>query len=215
MEKKRTKYFFLLWGIFLGFFVGAFAVWGIQKYNIRFFMSINPLESINRTEDTEKISLVAEQEKPSKKKTVVRNPVSTDNNVVYAQDDEFSTDTIYYTSASYEDVEVARDELLFINNVKIKSINTDSKRVDSLLIDDNLVMNPYLRVEFWKSPINYSGYKLGNNKLVLFGVYEPEKMKLEQTGDQLLMIYKGLAYELQQSEEFVQLDKVKKHSLKN
>lgn len=180
-------------------------------------MSINPLESINRTEDTEKILSLTEQKKPLKKKTVVRNQNSnsTENNAVSAQDGEYSADTIYYTSASYEDVEVARDELLFINNVKIKSINTDSKRIDSLLIDDNPKTNNYVRVEFWKSPINYSGYKLGSNKLVLFGVYEPEKMKLEQAGDQLLMIYKGLAYELQQSEEFVQLDKVKKHSLKN
>jgi len=46
-----------------------------------------------------------------------------------------------------------------------------------------------LQVEFWQSPVNYKGFKLVKNKLVLFGIDRPDAVKLYSLNDQLYMQY--------------------------
>jgi hypothetical protein len=53
-------------------------------------------------------------------------------------------------------------------------------------------------VEFWQSPLNYKGYQLGKNKLILYGLNESEKLHLFSWNG-------GLFLKVQ--EQFVRLDR--------
>jgi len=57
--------------------------------------------------------------------------------------------------------------------------------------------NPF-PVEFWQSPLNYKGYQLGKNKLILYGLNESEKLHLFSWNG-------GLFLKVQ--EQFVRLDR--------
>lgn len=58
------------------------------------------------------------------------------------------------------------------------------------------------KVEFWASPINYKGYKLLNDKLILFGIEEPDAVELISSNDKLWMKYKNDFFILEHSDNF-------------
>jgi hypothetical protein len=82
-------------------------------------------------------------------------------------------------------IEVKKDQLLAIKNIdalNLDIINRSSK--DSLLqaisgvqLDNKSFKKTTVSLEFWKSPINYRGYKFVKNKLIIFGL-EPQDESL-------------------------------------
>ena len=58
-------------------------------------------------------------------------------------------------------------------------------------------------VQFWESPINYSGYKYAGNKLLVYGLeYYPEQLKLYRLNNQLFMSYLDKQYEINVQHDF-------------
>jgi len=70
--------------------------------------------------------------------------------------------------------------------------------LDSILVDNYQDNNQkVMRVEFWKSPLNYRAYILTKNKLVLFGILKPDQVKLSYQSDgKLKLEYYDLSFEL-------------------
>ena len=64
-------------------------------------------------------------------------------------------------------------------------------------------------VEFWVSPINYKGYKMYRNKLVLFGMEEPDGVKLYRKDGKLYLKTLNKYFLIEQSEEFTSYQPVK------
>lgn len=62
-------------------------------------------------------------------------------------------------------------------------------------------------VEFWVSPVNYKGYKLIGNKLILFGIEEPDAVHLFSKNEKLWMKYGQDYFSLMQTENFESLIK--------
>jgi hypothetical protein len=94
-----------------------------------------------------------------------------------------------------EIIVVKKDELL---SSKITALfNLDHKqdlaasKKDSLLQNISGIKesnnNSSFLIEYWKSPINYRGYKMGRNKLVLFGLLVNESPKLYKLNEQLYL----------------------------
>jgi hypothetical protein len=76
------------------------------------------------------------------------------------------------------------------------------------LPEEEKVTSDY-QVEFWVSPINYRGYKMSKNKLILFGIDEPEAVKLYRVNDALYMSYLKDYYRLNASFDFMSYQKLK------
>ena len=66
-----------------------------------------------------------------------------------------------------------------------------------------------LLVEFWISPINYRGYKMYRNKLVLFGMEEPDAIQLFRRDGKLYMRHLNDYFLLEPTEEFTSYQSVK------
>lgn len=70
--------------------------------------------------------------------------------------------------------------------------------LDSILVDNYQDNNQKgMRVEFWKSPLNYRAYILTKNKLVLFGILKTDQVKLFYQNDgKLRLEYYDLSFDL-------------------
>jgi len=123
-----------------------------------------------------------------------------------------------------EDIEVKKDQLLISLSVPVVNCDesTELSNKSNLTASASEKLNPAaglpdseenikleLNVEFWLSPVNYRGYKYVNNKLVLFGVEEPDQVRLFYFKDDLFMSLQGYYYKLTPISEFGSYTRIK------
>lgn len=161
--------------------------------------------------------------KPSKNKRVKnkkddlnQSGNSNEQDSLMNNQDEFGNDSIgIYDDDTYtysdENIKVAQEQLLEVKSIlpsgNKSNFYCQTNSYDSLLTD-NLPLNTdgRFRVEFWASPIKFVGYKLTNNKLILFGFYEFNAVSLEYNpAGGLKMKYLNNEYKLNCTEEFIRL----------
>lgn len=90
------------------------------------------------------------------------------------------SDTASILSDNTEAIVVKRDELLSASSVSLVSLSAVTK-TDTLLAqfqDSDPSVSPQIRIEFWKSPVNFRGYKFIRNTLVTFGLDPNEQVKI-------------------------------------
>lgn len=124
---------------------------------------------------------------------------------------------------SGEEIIVKRDELLATLNLKVidKSAVTqpDQDNITSTTVEK---LNPeaklpepashqeMFRVELWKSPINFKGYRLVKNRLTLFGVEQNVILRIYKLGEELFLEYEpGTFSKLYQGDQFNAFVRVK------
>lgn len=134
------------------------------------------------------------------------------------------TNTDYYShidknSDSYDsllaikngsEVTINRDRMVASDKVKVKIFANDKLSAeDSLLNKLNNIKNSgksqQIDVEFWESPIHYKGYKLGRNKLVLFGIDNESKIMLFDLNDYVILQSGESYYRLERTADFKNL----------
>ena len=122
-----------------------------------------------------------------------------------------------------EDIVVKQDEILISAILDVEERNDSGSVPGSSTLTKDAVqhlnpaadlpeeeqISPSYLVEFWVSPINYRGYKMSKNKLILFGIEEPDAVKLYRTNGALYMNYHKEFYRLDDSFEFVSYHKLK------
>ncbi len=103
-----------------------------------------------------------------------------------------------------------------IDEKKIETVNTESSitknTIDKLnpsagLPENEIKITTEYKIEFWVSPVNYIGYKLVNDVLILFGIEEPDAVMLYSGDNKLWMKYGQDYYYLQPSIDFEALIK--------
>ena len=72
-----------------------------------------------------------------------------------------------------------------------------------------------LLIEFWKSPLNYHGYRMSANKLVIYGIEDNETPDFIFFNNSLYMDYTDNYYHLNNTEQFKPLVKITNASLIN
>ena len=131
----------------------------------------------------------------------------------------------------------AQDSL--INLIDLDSIDTDisisrevlekSVWIDILVIEENeegdsLVkemmgikesMPKNMLVEFWQSPLNFSGYKLSKSKLVMYGMPSQLAYKLYRNKSGYYLSTQNVFYELKETEAFLSYKEVNKTEVFN
>src|ERR1035437_5676506 len=111
---------------------------------------------------------------------------------------------------------VKKDELLDSKNLEVTNLqqNENANPSDSILEkvsgikDTKKSILASFKVEFWQSPINYKGYKMTKNKIVLFGIIPNEDLKLFHLNDDIFMKHNQNYYKLYFTDDFKQFEKV-------
>jgi hypothetical protein len=113
-----------------------------------------------------------------------------------------------------ENIVVLKDQLLKSQKEKIIKIVGQENKLstkDSLLkknagIKENLGTKELI-IEYWQSPLNYKGYKLAKNKLIVFGINENEPLKIFDYGNSLFLRFQGQYVKLENRQEFKSFEK--------
>jgi len=109
-----------------------------------------------------------------------------------------------------EDFFLMTDKLLATRTYSLKELNpqkirNSTEKLDSLIGNSanrsNGNESVYL-VEFWESPINYRGYKMGRNRIVIYGIYLPDFVSLKLLNKNIFLKYLNDYYALDFTNEF-------------
>jgi hypothetical protein len=127
-----------------------------------------------------------------------------------------------------EEIVVRKDMLLSVTTLKVtdKSGATADAEEKSLAKELAEKMNPEAKVpdyeskiaksyqvEFWKSPVNFRGYKMSKNKIVLFGLEESDGARLYSHNDNLYINFHQNFFKLEEADDFEPFNKVKENAV--
>ena len=118
-----------------------------------------------------------------------------------------------------ETIIIRKDELLDSKYIDLFSFNPN----DIVSLKDSIIeqisgmreeaQKFSYKIEFWKSPINYKGYKMAKNKIVLYGVNPSDAKKLYKFNDNIYLKSLVSVYKLDYSGDFRQFEKMSDESL--
>lgn len=69
-----------------------------------------------------------------------------------------------------------------------------------------------MSIEFWESPVNYKGYRLGRDKMIVFGVM-PDEVKIVKYNGELYLVTINNIFEVSPCTDFCQLRPIKDKTL--
>lgn len=214
MTSKHGKIILFAYGLLTGIIICLIVIF-IQfrdienfiekKMNIgNIFKKPNIENFISQREDVKKDRFMHEGSKP-----IMELPPDTISNQDVDLKDSFLQDSIGYGEELNpgQEIVVVRDELLFSKTIIAKGGNQSkisNSYLDSLLIDNksSVTGDNIFRVEFWKSPLNYKGYKLLNNRLILFGIFKYNDIELYFSERTLHLVIEDMDYPLEVSDDF-------------
>ena len=232
MSYKVNKIIYLLLGLVLGFFVGGGIIWWqLQKENP---FAKNNKDAPNEMVYKENHMKASKLDFKTKYKSQLKKYKIPDTFIdslkmdsttltleqlieLYSKEEHF--DTNHSSSNQYnENIVISKDELLFSKVMGIKGNyqSNDSYELDSILTDQRNTPRKaknMMKVEFWRSPINYRGYKFDDTKLVLFGLLEFDDVTLLGKGEQLFVKYNADFYRIENTDDFKSLLPIKDASL--
>ncbi|MDP4266827.1 MAG: hypothetical protein Q8880_05285 [Bacteroidota bacterium] len=131
----------------------------------------------------------------------------------------FYYDTLYSDSSTYlndfenidRNVIIKKDELIVSRIIRIEGVDIQKNRhnrlLDSLLTDENddNIYSDKIIVEFWKSPLNYKGYKMTRTKLVLFGLTDYDDITIRYVRNNYFLHSGNTKYKLLFNDNFMPL----------
>lgn len=191
----------LLFGLVLG---GGFFVLKLDQYvkELSFYKSLTEKDSKTADVTPEK-DVEAEKEKPKKVKKEIRS----DSARIASDNSSTGLDTlpsVYVGNKNSGEIVVRKDEQLAEKTYAI--INLDAKRSDSIPAKE--VPQANLAVEFWKSPLNYHGYKFVRNKLVLFGYGDQDLVSVFKVDNTTVLKCLTGVFRIAPTTEFQQLERI-------
>jgi len=225
-------------GITLWFYVGKDS--SSHKVNLLFpFLSKEKNKSADKkstkekviNQDTQSVSLDTTVSKNSK------NPgeglAETKEGVAPEQQNQWAAnDSNSEASNEDKDIVIKKDQLLISITLPVNEKSQDKKIPDGVQTagltttqDVAQKLNPAANIpeeekvaanieaEFWVSPVNYRGYKMLKNRLILFGIEEPDAVKLYRSNDVLYMKYGNEYFRLVNTFEFLTYQRLKENDI--
>ena len=131
--------------------------------------------------------------------------------------DSLNKDTVItFVPTNSDEIVVKKDELLLVKSIDVLNFSQENKtEKDSILQKESGIKNDSknsvaaFKVEFWQSPVNYKGYKMSKNKIVLFGIAQNEQVKIYKVEDSFYMKQLENIYRLDFTNDFRQFESVK------
>lgn len=136
---------------------------------------------------------------------------------LYSADDitlALQADSIFIASglppARQEDIRVARDRLIGVKGYSVpvdkdrRWQSESSRKLDSLIggATEPMPASRIFYIEFWESPLNYSAYKMGANRVILYGFDQIDEISLQLIDNTVFLKYFEHYFGLSQSADF-------------
>lgn len=221
------KITYFLFGVSVGLLIGiGFFIFKIDEYLDKF----NLFKSTRDTVIAVPVNISQKQDKPTSDKkpgsTVIKSNSVVDSSEKLKEiliDSLSQIDSITdadFSRTNEEQLVVKKDELLESRQVDITVVSVKKVTgVDSILEKESglkeksLKKNSPVVVEYWQSPINYKGYKMQKNKLILFGYPHNENIKIFAVDDNYYIKLGNSFYKADFYQDFKQFESVKDQNI--
>ncbi|MBA3706021.1 MAG: hypothetical protein H0W84_09020 [Bacteroidetes bacterium] len=233
--KEKSQLFIM--GLMVGLLIaGGFFILKLDNY----FQELNFYKSIAKTFSTRNNSetiVQLEDAAPDKEKKLIVNKTKTkktafendgDKTNLILNEDTLNThsakDSLLISGISTDDIVVRKDEFLFTKTIEIFNLSPVANQgisKDSLLEkvsginDDKPISKQLLNTEFWQSPLNYKGYKMSKNKIVLYGITSADGIKIYKLEDVIYLKNAASIFKLDYSSDFKPFEKIADEAIIN
>jgi hypothetical protein len=236
--KDKLQVFFL--GLLLGLLLGGgFFLFKLDQYVKE--LSIYKSFSHNKEQYAEHVS--EKEEKKNEKNTSRYTPFAhtetiqqasrqSDTSAVrngsgrtaYGSDSLKTNDSLAMHTDANEEIVLRKDQLLNTHSLEIVNVSPvasmTSQSKDSLAAkmagvrDDRTTGGrQFCTIEIWTSPLNYKGYKMNRNKIILYGLTDTESLKAYKLDDELYLQNGSLVFHLDNTNEFRPYEKVSSEAI--
>lgn len=219
--KRKAQPFFL--GLLLGIVIaGTFFILRLDTY----FKELNFYKDFAKTFSDQQTNASRKEQPDQPLPTKIKNKRQNEQIVSKAEPEkqERSTaeapvqpDSVAKPSHFLDDIVVRKDELLNVRTVELYNLNPVAikTRKDSLLekvsdIHDSKgnTGKQSMQIEFWKSPLNYKGYKLSKYNVILYGLTDTQNLKLFTLDELFYMKHASVVYKLDYNADFKPFERV-------
>lgn len=233
IPEKKNKILIFITGASLGLLFGGAFVYFTRNTNIVKYpleVSQNTIRSIvNEVMETlslKKDSTQTAEVKPNYKykknseKETSDSLASVNDSIVKSEklgnDSLMSSASDTIIKIPEEQIQIKKETLEEIRVVEVVNMSADlsNNNKDSLLSKvsgvqiDKVNKKNNFSVEFWQSPINYKGYKLGKNKLIVYGIAPDDFYKVIQVDNSYYMRYGNSCVKLVMNSNFNSFEKI-------
>lgn len=234
MNPRKNIWYYFFAGILVGALGGGLLVYfgSVISSQDKVSVSLVPgiirdvMDMMRKDKETEASGEFTEKEKPS----ASEGQLSSNSGNHYQKEDSTALvntggmeDTLNSSEEDNEEIVIKRDEFILalpieITNLDYKGNQKKQQKSDSLLsqnsgIRENTKENINdpkfsFEVEYWQSPINYRGYRLGVNKFVFFGMDPDEPISAYFWRGNYYLKWRDNFYLLKENEEFEAFEKI-------
>ena len=227
MNEKKIKWMFFLIGLLSGLVIGGISV---RLYTDKVYSENLISQNVVARLFGKMVGLVYKQDKSREARKT-----SIEENHSYRQADSTKTlsesgeteepisnhleapgDTAAAKKQVTEDenIVVLQDQLMGIKKItpmlitgKLAGQSSDSLLGSAAGIKPNKSPEFYT-IEYWQSPLNFRGYKLGKNKIVLYGINQSEPLKLFVLNQMLYMNFQNQFVKIESHYDFKSFEKI-------
>lgn len=225
-HSKRRNLIFITLGIFIGLLLGGVFGWWIKPEKIiqtiitpvKNFSFLSPF-GLDKNDSTSLAKSIKYPVTGSSSHHYNQKDSLTDTtnyDILYPDlvVDSITSDEASEVAFDEKNITIKKDELLFVKEMELIAKSGKDNGLDSLLIDEEVkASKKTVRVEFWRSPINYHGYSFSQNKLTVFGIYDLEETYLFNFNNVVYLKNFTDIYILEQSGDFRPLKKINNPAL--
>jgi hypothetical protein len=139
------------------------------------------------------------------------NPPVSDNTDETANTDDDDSDVVVMTNqlVSVLSVPLKKSDT---NKIDKKNTKTDSTLAAMSDVSNSREISNY-RIEFWKSPLNYKGYKMSAGKIVLYGINPVTAVNLIMEEDSYYLLVNQNAFKLEFTDDYKPFERVTEKTL--
>ncbi len=226
----RNKIFIFSVGLVAGLTIGVLFSVAIKELITQFkelHLSLNKI-NLRQSELSQRIDSIQGKLIPDAKKpaTPTQNnsknpaPVATKTSVNQPgtkTQNTFPSNTASTSMPQDTDVVVMTNQLVAVLAVPLLNKDTarpnkKNQQTDSTIAAMSDVGNskesPNYRVEFWKSPLNYKGYKMSRGKIILYGINPVTPVNLTHDEDTYYLVVNQSAYKVEYTDDYKPFEKV-------
>lgn len=229
MSSFREKAQVFIIGLSIGLLVaGAFFIFKLDDY----FKELSLYKKVSQTFSSQPApaETTPAEEKTEEKKSKGKSPKAPNNETLATnaaggevldhdtlKQSLNRSDSINQSFVAGDDVVVRKDELLSTKTLEVFNLSATASKMsakDSLLQkvsgikDDRRDDKEMFNIEFWSSPLNYKGYKMGKYKIVLYGIPSAEGLKVYKLDDVVYLKHQSNVYRLDYASDFKQYERI-------
>lgn len=226
--KDKIQVFFF--GLMLGLLIGVcFFVFKLDGY----FRELSFYKSNEKNTSQKEIVAEVAGDKTKVKKSnyaISSKQIKPNAEVVLAQDssllaenpimdsDTNSTISDSLQNDSSEEIIIKKDEMVSFKAVELQLVENGKETTGDSLANklsgvkkENTPL--FFKVEYWMSPLNYKGYKMLKNKIILYGINSAESVKLYKLDGVIYFKSSASLYKMDYTAEFRPLELITDESL--